>query len=202
MCQLACKFLGLDEKLGTDKHLLDLRRQNFVGIRKEKQAVGSGKLGRLRTVQTAMEYHMSGIRFERGRNATSRMTITEIEMTENTLRLPTLIITKLEETVLINLVAYEHLCPALAPEVSSYISFMAGLLQTDEDVGLLQSSELIQGDIASRSAEIPRVLSRIDRFIVTGQWTDLGTKFDDLNAFGFQNSRKKKNYWIKGFRRR
>lgn len=191
------------ELLRTDKHLLDLKRQNFVG-RTGEQAVGSGKLGLIRTVRTAMEYHMSGIRFEGVRGARPRMPVTNIEMTfeRNTLRLqlPTLSITKLDETVLINLIAYEHLCPGLAPEVSSYVSFMAGLLQTDEDVGLLQSSEVIEADIGG-SAEIPRALSRIDRCIVTRQWTDLGTKIDVLNAHWFENRRKKQlNYWLKGFK--
>ena len=90
-----------------------------------------------RMIENAVELNESGVRFRRKRNSTSLM---DINFDTNTgwLDLPVIPVHNGTEHILLNMIAYEQAHVGAGNNITSYVMFMDALIDTADDVKLLQ----------------------------------------------------------------
>ncbi|PSR86628.1 UPF0481 protein [Actinidia chinensis var. chinensis] len=101
-------------------------------------------------IVSAMEIQEAGIRFK----VCKSEGVHEISFKDGVLHLPLLCVDDTTESVFLNLIAFERLHVGAGNEVTSYFYFMNGIINSVEDVVLLQSHGVIHNALKSHKAVI------------------------------------------------
>ncbi|XP_058096153.1 UPF0481 protein At3g47200-like [Magnolia sinica] len=116
--------------------------------------VPRSKRGKQKVIWPTSQLHEAGIRFERSKT----QCIDGIKFDKGFLCFPsTLILPEIEvddatESKFLNLLAFEQLHAGAGTEVSSYVSFMDDIIDTDSDVILLQNKKIIMNFLGTEKA--------------------------------------------------
>ncbi|XP_043717265.1 UPF0481 protein At3g47200-like [Telopea speciosissima] len=102
----------------------------------------------------------SGVKFER--KATKKFL--DIEFKNGVLYIPTLVIHDSTKSIFLNLMAYEQCYPHCSNDVTSYVNFMNGLVNTTRDVGYLRRRGIIDHGLGSNE-EVACLFNNICRHI-------------------------------------
>ncbi|KAL0906375.1 hypothetical protein M5K25_024866 [Dendrobium thyrsiflorum] len=125
---------GLKSPAERSFHILDLYRKILTS---EGEYLPSYEAN----VQSATELRNAGVSFCKSNTKTFR----DISFNGGILSLPPLEIDDTTESALLNLMAFERLHATAGNEVTAYAFFMDGLINTENDVALLRTEEIIMG---------------------------------------------------------
>ncbi|XP_033137845.1 UPF0481 protein At3g47200 [Brassica rapa] len=121
------------------KHLLDLIRKTFVPVtcqRSIKEA--NGFLG---FVLSAKKLHLRGIKFKPRMNTDS---ILDIRFSNGVLHIPPVVMDDFTATVFLNCVAFEQLYADSSNHITSYVAFMACLINEESDAAFLSERRILE----------------------------------------------------------
>jgi len=169
------------EKLGL--HFLDIYHKQYCGTTPHWE--GSDKY-EPRT-PSAVELSEAGIQFEK----TNTENIHDVDFVNGVLRMPLLKFHDQTEVELLNLMAFEWLHPDAKRDVSSYISFVDKLTESERDVALLSSNGLFVNMIGS-DKEVVKMFNTLTKLArMPNKGSRLGHVQWKVNA----HFKKRRNKW-------
>ncbi|XP_020584567.1 UPF0481 protein At3g47200-like [Phalaenopsis equestris] len=118
----------------TSCHILDLYRKIFT-------SAGEYLSSNVKNLQSSTELKTARVSFRKSNTKSFRNT----SFNDDVLSLLSLEIDDNTESILLNLMAFEHLHMAPANEVTAYVFFMDGLIKSVDDVALLRTEKIIMG---------------------------------------------------------
>ncbi|PSR86631.1 UPF0481 protein [Actinidia chinensis var. chinensis] len=175
---------------GECLHLLDTFRKGMLcsspkGQREDIMYVYyDGKI----TV-SVMELQEAGICFEAIGTGLTIGRIDEISFKDKVLRLPILIVDDTTESMFLNLIAFERLHVGSGNEVTSYVYFMKVIINSVEDVILLQSQGVIHNALENNEAVV-QLFNLLAKDIVFNPHSSMGSALNEINVY-----RRKR--WVK-----
>ncbi|KAL5700870.1 hypothetical protein ACHQM5_026272 [Ranunculus cassubicifolius] len=155
--QLALQFFDSvvrgckDATLNTDEpglHFLHIIRQSLIPA--SKLTLGCVSIKQYNQPQLMMHcvtwLRGSGLKFRRKRYTSN---FTDIEFKNGILYIPRLVIYDSTKSIFLNLMAFEQCYPHCSNHVTSYISFMDGLINSQRDVAYLRRQRIIDHGLGS-----------------------------------------------------
>ncbi|XP_038713295.1 UPF0481 protein At3g47200-like [Tripterygium wilfordii] len=132
--------------LGKCLHVLDVYRKSILqGPQYQGGSTGSSD-GVI--IPSATELNEAGIRFKKSKTAS----LEDIKFNRGTLKLPSIVVDDATESMFLNLIAFEQYHVGAGNQVTSYIFFMDNIIDSEKDVALLESREIIQNALGSDKA--------------------------------------------------
>ncbi|WOL18820.1 hypothetical protein Cni_G27617 [Canna indica] len=156
----SCIIVPVDDPTPTQSSTSGLRRKlnKLLRFRKNQRKTQS----EFTWIPSATLLEQAGIHFKRKKNAKSFLNIT---FKDGEIEIPQLQMDDHTNTILRNLIAYEQ-CSAEAPTyVTSYVHFMDCLIDTAEDVELLQQDDIIISGLGD-SDEVATVFNELFKEVV------------------------------------
>ncbi|XP_057484662.1 UPF0481 protein At3g47200-like [Actinidia eriantha] len=153
--------------------------------KEEREAVDSS----CKITVSVMELQEAGICFEAIGTGLTIGRIDEISFKDKVLRLPILIIDDTTESMFLNLIAFERLHVGSGNEVTSYVYFMKVIINSVEDVILLQSQGVIHNALESNEAVV-QLFNLLAKDIVFNPHSSMGSALNEINVY-----RRKR--WVK-----
>ena len=129
-----------------------------------------------------MELQEAGIRFEAIETGINTGDPDRISFKDMVLRLPVLIVDDTTESLLLNLIAFELLHVGTGNEVTSYVYFMNVIINSVEDVILLQSHGIILNVIGSDDA-IVQLFNSLAKGIMFNPDSSMVSVLYNINAY-------------------
>ncbi|XP_068643020.1 UPF0481 protein At3g47200-like [Aristolochia californica] len=174
--ELVHKFLSntntmLEMPLGL--HVLDVARKGIT--RGPFRRLPEQRLPAI-AVRSSSELQDAGIIFRKS----PKTGIKEINFSNGTLTLPPFSVDNSTESVFLNFIAFERLHPGAGRDVSSYMAFMSGLMNSVKDVTFLMSTGLIEGTLGSDEA-IAKLINDIAKNVFFDPSSSLCEVRDALN---------------------
>ncbi|XP_059655081.1 UPF0481 protein At3g47200-like [Cornus florida] len=162
---LILNFCSLTKnKLGKCLHVLDVYRKSLLWGETPKKSRKTHKFVNVKNwsicsssssgdedhdiIRSASELNEAGIRFGKSES----VSLKDISFHGGKLRLPSIVVDDVTETLFLNLIAFERYHVGIGNEVTSYIFFMDSLIDTVRDVIHLNSKGIIQNAIGSDKA--------------------------------------------------
>ncbi|KAL6003616.1 hypothetical protein ACLOJK_023849 [Asimina triloba] len=131
-------------------HVLDVVRKSMLAedpdTRFRSQA--GKKSSTNDVIWPATELQEAGIQFERS----SSRSLKDISFEKGVLSLPEIMVDDASESKFLNLMAFEHLHAGAGNEVSSYVSFMDNIIDSERDVILLSQSKIVKNFVGTDKA--------------------------------------------------
>ncbi|WOL18822.1 hypothetical protein Cni_G27619 [Canna indica] len=156
----SCIIVPIDDPTPTQSSTSGLRRKLNKLLRFRKKQRKTQR--ELTWIPSATLLKQAGIHFKRKKNAKSFLNIT---FKDGEIEIPQLQMDDHTNTVLRNLIAYEQ-CSVEAPTyVTSYVHFMDCLIDTAEDVELLQQDDIIISGLGD-SDEVATVFNELFKEVV------------------------------------
>ncbi|XP_058077629.1 UPF0481 protein At3g47200-like [Magnolia sinica] len=90
----------------------------------------------------------SGVKFEKRTSSK----LTDIKFERGVLKIPPLLVDDTTKSIFLNLMAFEQCHPQCSDQISAYIVFMDGLINTKRDVAYLQQKGIINHQLGSEEA--------------------------------------------------
>ncbi|KAJ4958486.1 hypothetical protein NE237_025597 [Protea cynaroides] len=147
------------EQIFEAKHLLDFNRVLLIPSTTKKKG-SRGKFGCC--IRSATELHHEAlVKFQRGSNNC----LLGITFTDGVLRIPSIRIEDFTETLLRNLIAFEQSYEADDQHITYYAAFLDGLINTPEDVELLQKMGIIQ-NLAREPQEVAYLFNNLLKEVI------------------------------------
>lgn len=193
--ELVYKFLSHNSTypvMPLGLHVLDVARKGITRghhKRLEKQRLPAV------VVRPAMDLSEAGVVFRR----TKREGIKEINFANGELSLPVLSVDSSTESLFLNFIAFEQVHPSAGRDVSSYIAFMYGLMNSEKDVGFLMAEKFIESSIGNEAA-VNRLMHKIAKNVFFDPSSGLCEVRDNLNEY-FTESMKNWSRRLREWRR-
>ncbi|KAJ3687278.1 hypothetical protein LUZ61_016442 [Rhynchospora tenuis] len=153
--KLVLKFCGEHLKAtlpGLASHPLELYRMSMLHSDYEEKIVECvpSTICETKVIESAVELRESGVRFRRSHSTSLR----DIKFNPDTgwLELPVIPVHDGTEHLLLNMLAFEQIHVGIGNEITAYIMFMDALIDTGDDVKLLQKKKIICNSLGSHKA--------------------------------------------------
>ncbi|XP_013665876.2 UPF0481 protein At3g47200-like [Brassica napus] len=160
------------------KHLLDLIRKTFVPVtcqRSIKEA--NGFLG---FVLSAKKLHLRGIKFKPRMNTDS---ILDIRFSNGVLHIPPVVMDDFTATVFLNCVAFEQLYADSSNHITSYVAFMACLINEESDAAFLSERRILENYFGTEE-EVSRFYKSIGKDVALDlERSYLAKVFEGVNEY-------------------
>ncbi|KAF2571311.1 hypothetical protein F2Q70_00005677 [Brassica cretica] len=160
------------------KHLLDLIRKTFVPVtcqRSIKEA--NGFLG---FVLSAKKLHLRGIKFKPRMNTDS---ILDIRFSNGVLHIPPVVMDDFTATVFLNCVAFEQLYADSSNHITSYVAFMACLINEESDAAFLSERRILENYFGTEE-EVSRFYKSIGKDVAFDlERSYLAKVFEGVNEY-------------------
>ncbi|XP_058096185.1 UPF0481 protein At3g47200-like [Magnolia sinica] len=175
-------------KMGQRLHVLDVVRQSML-----PDLVTGGKSTQNKSatksttdvIWPATELHDAGIQFKM-----KETQMLKIEFKGGILTLPQIIVDDATESKFLNLMAFEQFHAGAGTEVSSYVSFMDNIIDTERDVILLNKKKIIKNFVGTDKA-IAKLFNGISQDVSFDPDNSLGEVHKKVTAY----CNKKWNRW-------
>lgn len=115
-------------------------------------------------LRNATELRASGVTFECTQGVYSH-SVLSLSFSKGVLSIPPLLVSDYTETLLVNLLAHEHLSPNHRGYFTSYVFFMSQLIESKEDLQLLEKKGIIHNELGSRE-DVSKLFSNISKQFV------------------------------------
>ncbi|PIN22674.1 hypothetical protein CDL12_04619 [Handroanthus impetiginosus] len=143
--------------------------------------------------RSATELQQAGVKF---RCAEGNKCLFNVAFTEGELMLPNLIVNEWTETFFRNIIAFEQ-CGYHSKDITSYVMLMDSLINTPEDVVLLENHRIIINDLGETKV-VAELFNNLYKEVVTE--TDdfyFAQLCDDLNAYSKDPFHEFKSKWFR-----
>ncbi|KAJ4883662.1 hypothetical protein Rs2_33755 [Raphanus sativus] len=160
------------------KHLLDLIRKTFVPVPCQKsKKEDSGFLG---FVLSAKKLHLRGIKFKPRMNTDS---ILDIRFSNGVLHIPPVVMDDFTATVFLNCVAFEQLYADSSNHITSYVAFMACLINEESDAAFLSERRILENYFGTEE-EVSRFYKSIGKDVALDlERSYLAKVFEGVNEY-------------------
>lgn len=115
-------------------------------------------------LRNATELSACGLTFECTQGVHSH-SVLNLSFSKGVLSIPPLLVSDYTETLLISLLAHEHLSPNLRGHFTSYVFFMSQLVGSKEDLQFLEKKGIIHNELGSRE-DVSKLFSNISKQFV------------------------------------
>lgn len=160
------------------KHLLDLIRKTFVPV--PCQRSNKGDNGFLGFVLSAKKLHLRGIKFKPRMNTDS---ILDIRFSNGVLHIPPVIMDDFTATVFLNCVAFEQLYADSSNHITSYVAFMACLINEESDAAFLGERRILENYFGTEE-EVSRFYKSIGKDVALDlERSYLAKVFEGVNEY-------------------
>ncbi|XP_077226548.1 UPF0481 protein At3g47200-like isoform X2 [Tasmannia lanceolata] len=174
-------------EIGEGLHVLDLVRKGMI----LGPPANTSRHLPSDVIRSASDLHDAGVEFRRSKTESIR----DITFSNGILSLPIFIVEGGTESFYLNVLAFERLHPSTGREVSSFIAFMYGLINSEKDARLLRSLGFIQSTLGSDES-IADLTKELARDMYFDPYSPLCEVRDALNLF-YKKSMKQ---WSKRIR--
>lgn len=182
------------------KHLLDLIRKTFVpvssqrsikesyleilccseGRRKCSSKSSLNDNGFLGFVLSAKKLHLRGIKFKPRKNTES---VLDIRFSNGVLHIPPLVMDDFTATVFLNCVAFEQLYADSSNHITSYVAFMACLINEESDAAFLSERRILENYFGTED-EVSRFYKSIGKDVALDlEKSYLAKVFEGVNEY-------------------
>ncbi|KAF8102296.1 hypothetical protein N665_0198s0010 [Sinapis alba] len=182
------------------KHLLDLIRKTFVpvpcqrsnkenyltvlccskGKRKASSKSSLNDNGFLGFVLSAKKLHLRGIKFKPRMNTDS---ILDIRFSNGVLHIPPVVMDDFTATVFLNCVAFEQLYADSSNHITSYVAFMACLINEESDAAFLSERRILENYFGTEE-EVSRFYKSIGKDVALDlERSYLAKVFEGVNEY-------------------
>ncbi|XP_010493342.1 PREDICTED: UPF0481 protein At3g47200-like isoform X2 [Camelina sativa] len=189
------KHYGLEAK-----HLLDLIRKTFVPVTSQRSikdhnyltilCCSEGKHGETSSKSSDHEYlgfvlsakklHLRGIKFEARKNTDS---ILDIGYSNGVLHIPPVVMDDFTASVFLNCVAFEQLYADSSNHITSYVAFMACLINEESDAAFLSERRILENYFGTED-EVSRFYKSIGKDIALDlEKSYLAKVFEGVNKY-------------------
>ncbi|CAH2072160.1 unnamed protein product [Thlaspi arvense] len=182
------------------KHILDLIRKTFVpvpcrrsikdshltilccseGKRKPSSESSLNDNGFLGFVLSAKKLHLRGIKFKPRTNTDS---ILDIRLSNGVLHIPPIVMDDFTASVFLNCVAFEQLYADASNHITSYVAFMACLLNEESDAAFLSERRILENYFGTED-EVSRFFKGVGKDVALDLETSyLAKVFEGVNEY-------------------
>ncbi|PSR86630.1 UPF0481 protein [Actinidia chinensis var. chinensis] len=174
---------------GECLHLLDIFRKGMLwGSPKGRGEYIIHVYDDRKITVSAMDLQEAGIRFELSKCGLGeilfkdRIVSLQISFNDRVLHLPFLFVDDATETMFLNLIAFERLHVGAGNEVTSYVYFMNAIINSVEDVILLQSHGIIHNALESNKAVV-QLFNLLAKDIMFNPDSIMASMLYDINVY-------------------
>ncbi|XP_038979367.1 UPF0481 protein At3g47200-like [Phoenix dactylifera] len=147
---------------GLGLHPLDVYRKSLLhGTPQRTPPRAARNQSSNEVIRPAVELHEAGIKFKKGES------LADIDFRKGVLTLPFLQVDDDTESMLLNLVAFEHLHVGTGSEVISYVCFMDEVIDSAKDVRLLHGKGIIRNASGSDKS-VAELFGRLSKEVTLG----------------------------------
>ncbi|XP_038714498.1 UPF0481 protein At3g47200-like [Tripterygium wilfordii] len=150
--ELILKLFSPNDKvtpaLGKCLHVLELYRKNLLDGNTDSRVVKGSSGGVI--IPSATELDEAGIRFRKSKTTS----LEDISFKCGILKFPPITVDDGTESMFLNLMAFERYHNGAGNQVTSYIFFMDNIIDTEKDVALLESRDIIDNALGSDKAVV------------------------------------------------
>ncbi|CAA7061079.1 unnamed protein product [Microthlaspi erraticum] len=168
------------------KHLLDLIRKTFVPVpcpRSIKESSNETSLNDncfLGFVLSAKKLHTRGIKFKPRKNTDS---ILDINFSDGVLHIPPIVMDDFTATFFLNCVAFEQLYADSSNHITSYVAFMACLINEEIDAAFLSERRILENYFGTED-EVSRFFKSIGKDVALDlEKSYLAKVFEGVNEY-------------------
>ncbi|KAL0735303.1 hypothetical protein Bca4012_011513 [Brassica carinata] len=165
------------------KHLLDLIRKTFIPVpcQRSKKEASLNDNGFLGFVLSAKKLHLRGIKFKPRMNTDS---ILDIRFGNGVLHIPPVVMDDFTATVFLNCVAFEQLYADSSNHITSYVAFMACLINEESDAAFLSERRILENYFGTEE-EVSRFYKSIGKDVALDlDRSYLAKVFEGVNEYG------------------
>ncbi|XP_058092803.1 UPF0481 protein At3g47200-like [Magnolia sinica] len=157
--------------MGPCLHVLDVVRKSM--LQDTSTAPNPAEV-----IWPATELHEAGIEFK----MIKTHSLKEVKFENGTLTLPQMTIDDATESKFLNLMAFEQLHAGAGTEVSSYVSFMDNVIDTERDVILLNKEKIIKNFVGTDKA-VAKIFNGISQDLSIDPESSLGKVHVDVTKY-------------------
>ncbi|CAH8386024.1 unnamed protein product [Eruca vesicaria subsp. sativa] len=160
------------------KHLLDLIRKTFIPVTCQRSIKEDN--GFLEFVLSAKKLHLRGIKFKPRKNTDS---ILDIRFSNGVLHIPPVVMDDFTATVFLNCVAFEQLYADSSNHITSYVAFMACLINEESDAAFLSERRILENYFGTEE-EVSRFYKSIGKDVALDlERSYLAKVFEGVNEY-------------------
>ncbi|CAA0404157.1 unnamed protein product [Arabidopsis thaliana] len=171
------------------KHLLDLIRKTFVPVPSQRRIKYHSSKSSfndheyLGFVLSAKKLHLRGIKFKPRKNTDS---ILDISYSNGVLHIPPVVMDDFTASIFLNCVAFEQLYADSSNHITSYVAFMACLINEESDAAFLSERRILENYFGTED-EVSRFYKLIGKDIALDlEKSYLAKVFEGVNEYTSQ----------------